>query len=62
MFCRAKNLRIIKRLVSSYNDPDSIVINGQESNKFFELNAKDFKSLDNLSFMMAMDLLTYMPD
>ena len=53
---------LYKRLVSSYNDPDSIVINGQESNKFFELNAKDFKSLDNLSFMMAMDLLTYMPD
>lgn len=53
---------LYKRLVSSYNYPDSIVINGQESNKFFELNAKDFKSLDNLSFMMAMDLLTYMPD
>jgi asparagine synthase (glutamine-hydrolysing) len=53
---------LYKGLTSAYIEPDSIVIDGNESNEFFESNYQNFKGLDNLSMMMAMDLLTYMPD
>jgi len=53
---------LYKGLTSAYIEPDSIVIDGNESNEFFESNYQKFKGLDNLSMMMAMDLLTYMPD
>lgn len=53
---------LYKGLTSAYIEPDSIVINGNESNELFESNYQKFKGLDNVSIMMAMDLLTYMPD
>jgi asparagine synthase (glutamine-hydrolysing) len=53
---------LYKGLVSAYPDPDSIVINGFESNKLFSSNQEKLKNSNDLSFMMLMDLLTYLPD
>jgi len=49
-------------LVSSYKNPDSIVIHGNESNTFFDSSLSSFLHLDDISLMMSMDLLTYLPD
>lgn len=49
-------------LVSACNDPNSMVIDGKESNTFFDSNLNSFSHLDDVSMMMSMDLLTYLPD
>jgi len=49
-------------LISSCRDPDSFVINGFESNEFLHSKLKMLEKFDDLSLMMVMDLLTYLPD
>ena len=49
-------------LISACQDPNFMVINGVESNKFFHSKLKMLENLDDLSLMMLMDLLTYLPD
>tara|TARA_B110001450_G_C17663714_1_gene498523 strand:- start:1219 stop:3183 length:1965 start_codon:yes stop_codon:yes gene_type:complete len=55
-------MSLYKSLVSSCNDPDSMVIGGNESNQYFDSSMEQFQSYDDLSLMMCMDLLTYLPD
>jgi asparagine synthase (glutamine-hydrolysing) len=49
-------------LISACNDPNSLVIDGIESNKFLHSKLSTLRNLDDLSLMMLMDLLTYLPD
>lgn len=49
-------------LVSHWSDPASIVINGVEPSTLLSANAPDLQGLDAAQRMMALDLLTYLPD
>ena len=49
-------------LISACKDPNSLVIGGIESNKFLHSKLSTLRNLDDLSLMMLMDLLTYLPD
>ena len=49
-------------LISACQDPDSFVIKGFEANKFLHSKLEKLNNLDDLSLMMMMDLLTYLPD
>jgi asparagine synthase (glutamine-hydrolysing) len=53
---------LYKGVTSICLDPDSIVLDGSESNYFLDSSIKKLKSLDDVSFMMMLDLLTYLPD
>jgi asparagine synthase (glutamine-hydrolysing) len=49
-------------LVSHWHDPASVVINGREPPTLLSGNAPDLQGLDDVQRMMALDLLTYLPD
>lgn len=49
-------------LVSHWSDPASIVINGAEPPTLLSANVPDLHGLDAAQRMMALDLLTYLPD
>jgi len=49
-------------LVSHWDDPASVVINGREPPTLLSGNAPDLQGLDDVQRMMALDLLTYLPD
>ncbi len=49
-------------LVSHWNDPASVVIGGQEPPTLLTGNAPDLPGLNGVERMMALDLLTYLPD
>ncbi|MAV94327.1 MAG: asparagine synthase (glutamine-hydrolyzing) [Euryarchaeota archaeon] len=49
-------------MTSAYFDPNSIVHEGIESNTFLDYSTNYLKDLDDLSLMMMLDLLTYLPD
>jgi len=49
-------------LISACKDPNSFVIDGIESNNFLHSKLNMLKNFDDLSLMMLMDLLTYLPD
>lgn len=49
-------------LISACKDPNSLVIDGIESNRFLYSQLSSLKNFDDLSLMMLMDLLTYLPD
>lgn len=53
---------LYRGLTSTCFDPNSIVHGGIESNIFLDASANHLKDLDDLSLMMALDLLTYLPD
>lgn len=53
---------LYRRLISIYYDPNSIVHKGVESNTFLDESSNNLKELDDLSLMMTLDLLTYLPD
>jgi asparagine synthase (glutamine-hydrolysing) len=50
------------RLVSSWDDPASVVINGVEPATLLTDDAPDLPGLDQIQRMMALDMLTYLPD
>jgi len=56
------SLSLYRGLTSTCFDPNSIVHGGIESNIFLDASANHLKDLDDLSLMMALDLLTYLPD
>ncbi len=49
-------------LVSHWHDPASVVINGHEPPTLLSGNASDLQGLNDVQRMMALDLLTYLPD
>ncbi len=49
-------------LVSQWQDPASVVIDGIESPTILQGNVPDLKSLSDVERMMVLDLLTYLPD
>jgi asparagine synthase (glutamine-hydrolysing) len=49
-------------LVSHWNDPGSVVIGGSEPPTQLTGNAPTLKGLDDIQRMMALDMLTYLPD
>jgi asparagine synthase (glutamine-hydrolysing) len=49
-------------LVSHWDDPASVVIGGQEPPSLLIGNAPDLPGLNEVERMMALDLLTYLPD
>lgn len=49
-------------LVSQWQDPASVVIDGPEPATLLSGNAPALKGLDDVERMMALDLLTYLPD
>ena len=49
-------------LVSQWQDPASVVINGDEPSTLLRGNAPDLAGLDDVQRMMALDMLTYLPD
>lgn len=49
-------------LVSHWNDPASVVIGGLEPATLLTGNAPDLPALDEIERMMALDMLTYLPD
>ena len=49
-------------LVSHWDDPASVVIGGQERLTLLTGNVPKLKGLDDIQRMMAMDMLTYLPD
>jgi len=53
---------LYRGLTSTFYDPNSIVHGGIESNIFLDASTEHLKDLDDLSLMMALDLLTYLPD
>ena len=50
------------RLVSHWKDPASVVISGQEPPTFLTSNTLKLSGLDDIPRMMALDMLTYLPD
>jgi asparagine synthase (glutamine-hydrolysing) len=50
------------RLVSSWDDPASVVINGVEPATLLTDDVPDLPGLDQIQHMMALDMLTYLPD
>jgi len=50
------------KLVSLFSDPKSLVINGWEPKTLLAGNRPDLKGLGDVERMMALDLLTYLPD
>jgi asparagine synthase (glutamine-hydrolysing) len=53
---------LYRGLVSSWHDPASVVINGREPPTLLSGNPPDLQGLDDVQRMMALDLLTYLPD
>lgn len=53
---------LYRGLVSHWRDPSSVVIGGIEPPTLLTDNAPDFSGLDNVQRMMALDMLTYLPD
>jgi asparagine synthase (glutamine-hydrolysing) len=49
-------------LVSQWQDPASVVIDGAEPPTLLSANAPALAGLDDVARMMALDLLTYLPD
>lgn len=49
-------------LVSFFSNPDSLVISGREPDTLLTGNMPDLTGLDDVQRMMALDLLTYLPD
>ena len=49
-------------LVSHWEDPASLVIGGAEPPTLLRASARAFPQLDGVQHMMALDLLTYLPD
>jgi asparagine synthase (glutamine-hydrolysing) len=49
-------------LVSQWSDPASVVIGGIEPPTLLTKSASDFDGLDDIQRMMALDLMTYLPD
>lgn len=49
-------------LVSHWNDPAAVVIDGQEPSTFLTGNAPALAGLDPVERMMALDAITYLPD
>jgi asparagine synthase (glutamine-hydrolysing) len=49
-------------LVSLWHDPASVVIDGQEPSTLLNGDGPVLDGLDNIQRMMALDLLTYLPD
>ena len=59
----SKDIASLYRSVTSiYHDPDSIVLDSSESNHFLDSTIKKLKNMDDIPFMMMLDLLTYLPD
>ncbi|MBL78480.1 MAG: asparagine synthase (glutamine-hydrolyzing) [Nitrosomonadaceae bacterium] len=50
------------RLVSFFSNPESLIISGREPDTLLTGNMPDFTGLDNVQRMMALDLVTYLPD
>ena len=53
---------LYRGLVSHWDDPASVVIGGLEPATLLTGNAPDLPALDEVERMMALDLLTYLPD
>ena len=53
---------LYKRLISAEKNPNSFVIQGFETNEFLDFNLQAASKLDDLSLMMLLDMLTYLPD
>jgi len=53
---------LYRGMVSNWNDPESIVIHGQESPSMLNGLQPELKRLSNIERLMALDLLTYLPD
>jgi asparagine synthase (glutamine-hydrolysing) len=49
-------------LISHWQNPTAVVINGQEPPALFTANAPRLAQLDDMQRMMALDMLTYLPD
>ncbi len=49
-------------LVSHWHYPEEVVIGGQEPTTFLTGNLPNLEGLDNVQRMMALDMLTYLPD
>jgi asparagine synthase (glutamine-hydrolysing) len=50
------------RLVSLWNDPASVVIGAREPSTYLSSGLKGLENLDDMSRMMALDMLSYLPD
>lgn len=50
------------RLVSIFNDPSSVVIDGEEANNFFSSSINIPMKINPIQKMMAIDSITYLPD
>ena len=53
---------VYRGLVSSWPDPASIVIDGRELPTLLSGTPPDLRGLDDVQRMMALDLMTYLPD
>jgi asparagine synthase (glutamine-hydrolysing) len=53
---------LYRDLVSHWNDPASIVIGGHEPSTLLTGNAPPLQGLDDVQRMMALDMMTYLPD
>ena len=53
---------LYRGLVSHWDDPASVVIGGLEPATLLTGNAPDLPALDEVERMMALDMLTYLPD
>jgi len=53
---------LYRRLVSHWHNPSSVVIGGFEPPTLLNDNAPDLSGLDDVQRMMALDMLTYLPD
>jgi asparagine synthase (glutamine-hydrolysing) len=55
-------MELYDRLVSSWRNPSSIVIGGEDLSAFKEVIPNEINNFDSISMMMAKDLITYLPD
>lgn len=53
---------LYRQLTSHWRDPGSVVIDGSEPATLLEGNAPALNGLDDVQRMMALDMLTYLPD
>jgi asparagine synthase (glutamine-hydrolysing) len=53
---------LYRSVVSQWHDPESVVIGGYEPPTLLEGDAPALKGLNSIQRMMALDMLTYLPD
>lgn len=62
LLCSTSLEALYRSMVSQWQDPDDLVIGAHEPRSEFIAGCQDFHELNDVERMMALDMLTYLPD